>query len=528
MMKKYNIVLFSFFLFVLSSCGDNFLDIYPTGMDSVDEYYRTEEEIFKALVGAYDPLTWTDYYSGGYNQIQFISDVRSDDIFVGGDFGSRSFHHEMAEFDMDPLKAPTSLWETFYTGISRANTVIEKMDQVEEIDEEVKNRYLAEAVYLRAYYYHWLWKFWGNIPYYENILEPPYFVKQLPADEVYEKIVHDLDRIIEEKHLPLTVSNNELGRVTLYAAMMLRARVVMYQNDESRYEAVYNDMVTIGNSNFILTRNFADIWKNEYEFITEPSLSRTESIWEINHREEGGSWDWPQGGQGTVYPKWLGIPSLSENDPEFQDGWGFGPVRKEIYDLYPDADQRKDAGIIYFEKRKQLLQDSLGITISYSPRYEDTGYFNAKYTARKGYNNAAYDVELNFNNNVRIFRYSEALLNAAELAIKLGKGQNVAQNYLNLVRARALYISRDDYRPTHPHYVVATEESILQERRLEFVGEGMRFWDLVRTGNTHLLTESNEYWSRTWSDNYKYLPIPSTEIDRTEGEYKLVQNPGYR
>jgi hypothetical protein len=69
-------------------------------------------------------------------------------------------------------------------------------------------------------------------------------------------------------------------------------------------------------------------------------------------------------------------------------------------------------------------------------------------------------------------------------------------------------------------------ENIKLERRREFVGEGIRYWDLVRWGDTDLLSDSNSDFSstRSWSENKKYLPIPQSEIDRTEGDFKLVQN----
>jgi len=514
----------------LSSCGDSFLNIAPVTADNLEDYFQTEEQIYKALVAAYDPLQWTDYYDG-YNQLWFMSDLRSDDVFVGGDLGSYTFHHEMQRFKMEPIDAPRSLWECLYTGVSRCNTVIGKMDNVKDIDQTTKERYLAEAYFLRAYYYHWLWKFWGNIPYYTTILQPPYYVKQMAPNDVYTNIMSDLDFACgknasgSDRLMNGRPNEDEWGRVTIWAALMLKARVIMYQNDEARYEEVYNDMNRIKTSSlFMLTRDFASIWLNEYEFVTEPTImNKSESIWEINHKSQGGSWSWPQGGEGTIFPKFIGINGL-ENDPDYQAGWGFEPVRKEVYKLYEDDDQRRDASIINFEKRKQLLQDSLGVTISYTPRAEDTGLFNAKYAPRKGYNDISYDPELNFNNNVRVFRYSECLLNMAEVAVKKG-WLKAAQTNLDLVRARAF--NKEEYGKTSPHYVTVSEDAILQERRLEFVCEGMRFWDLVRTGHTELLTETNDNWSRTWNNNWKYLPIPSLEIDRTEGEYKLVQNPGY-
>ena len=81
-------------------------------------------------------------------------------------------------------------------------------------------------------------------------------------------------------------------------------------------------------------------------------------------------------------------------------------------------------------------------------------------------------------------------------------------------------------------------EAIMAERRLEFMAEGHRFWDLVRWSHATdvepcdiaaILSGTDEIgnYSRIWNDNWKYLPIPALEIDRTEGADKLIQNPGY-
>ena len=72
-MKKY---LFPVLLtmIVCTACDSSFLDIESTSADLMDDYYKTEAQIYKALVGAYDPLQWSDCH-GGYNQFMYISDL---------------------------------------------------------------------------------------------------------------------------------------------------------------------------------------------------------------------------------------------------------------------------------------------------------------------------------------------------------------------------------------------------------------------------------------------------------------------
>ena len=124
------------------------------------------------------------------------------------------------------------------------------------------------------------------------------------------------------------------------------------------------------------------------------------------------------------------------------------------------------------------------------------------------------DGDLNWNNNLRIYRFSETLLNAAELILKTNGDAAKASDYLNRVHHRAGLADN----------LVATEDNILNERALEFVGEGKRYWDLVRTGRAASVLVPDQYGYRTnrWSENKKYLPIPQNEIDAAQGT--LTQN----
>jgi hypothetical protein len=120
---------------------------------------------------------------------------------------------------------------------------------------------------------------------------------------------------------------------------------------------------------------------------------------------------------------------------------------------------------------------------------------------------------MNYGNNFRVYRYSEVLLNAAELLARGVAGTGSAQAYLDLVRTRAGVGS-----------ISATVDNILNERRLEFVGEGKRYWDLIRSGQaSSVLVAGGKYRTVSWSESKKYLPIPQSEIDAAGGTLK--QNP---
>ena len=165
--------------------------------------------------------------------------------------------------------------------------------------------------------------------------------------------------------------------------------------------------------------------------------------------------------------------------------------------------------------------------VPYGPRFQDTGLFFKKYAARFDYRKPVGDQDLNYCNNLRIFRYAETLLNYAELVIMNGVGEQQgvsAKECFNQVRRRAFGDNIHDI--ANP-----TAQDIKNEYHYEFVGEGHRYYDLVRWGDAaSVLTENDaEHMSvRTWDEHNKYLPIPQSEIDKTSGtEYALKQNPGY-
>ena len=152
----------------------------------------------------------------------------------------------------------------------------------------------------------------------------------------------------------------------------------------------------------------------------------------------------------------------------------------------------------------------------YNKREGDTGMFNRKYMARAGgaENNVAGIYDMGHRNNLRIYRYSDALLRASELLVRTGGSQADANAYLDQVRARAFRVSAEEL---GAHKKVATLDNLLNERRLEFAMEGHRFFDLVRFGKADAVLGAKGY-----TLSKRYIPIPQSEIDKAEGT--LTQN----
>lgn len=514
-MKTKNIILVNLMLLAValmgSACSDDFLTNAPTERQAAGAP-ATEGAIFSNITSCYQILLFDSYANNQYNSIPLMSDLRSDDIYKGGgDAGDQHQLYLLSQFESTPQETLSGLWTIFFNGLARANNAIDACENAVDVAPETLGRYKAEAHYLRAYFVHWLWKLWGNIPYFtEPLTEPPYMTKQYKADEIYDIILQDLEVATSKNengqyYLPMATRGTELGRVNLATALMLKARTVLYQKDQARYPEVTSEMaMIIGSGEYKLFSNFATMWLDENEFCEE-------SIFEVNHLPEGKTWASGWQGYGTNLPAFISPNDLKAGNEvgDFKGGWGFGPVRESTWNIFEEGDTRREASINHFSEDM------------YVQRFQDTGYFMAKYAARHGYNPQG-DVDLNFCNNFRLFRYAETLLNYAEMIAIHGQsevGGVSAQACLDQVRQRAF--GEDASIPL-------TADNVKLERRREFVGEGLRFWDLVRWGDTALLNNSDEYQTREWKEYAKYLPIPQTEIDNTAGtEFALVQNEGY-
>ena len=253
-MKKYTNLLIIILLAAFVSCTDDFVTNSTTERQAAGEP-ATEGAILSNLAAAYQILLFDSYADNNYNSIVLMSDLRSDDIFKGGgDAGDQHQLYLLSLFTTSPEENISGLWSIYFSGIARSNNVISACENAVgfETDADIKklNQYKAEAHFLRAFYTHWLWKFWGNVPYFEAPLtEPPYMTRQYTADEIYAEIMEDLDIATTDGYLPMKTSGSNAGRISRAAALMLKARVVMYQKDQSRYGEVTAEMAEIISSN---------------------------------------------------------------------------------------------------------------------------------------------------------------------------------------------------------------------------------------------------------------------------------------
>ncbi|MDR2056948.1 MAG: RagB/SusD family nutrient uptake outer membrane protein [Dysgonamonadaceae bacterium] len=517
-----------------SSCNDEFLTASSTNSKPYGTEPITEESVNENLAAAYHILL-RDNYASGYNSTIFTSDLRSDDVFKGGgDAADQQQFENLATFTCDPSLNLGGFWELYYRGVARCNETIANADQFIAAGTgnlDLVSQYKEEAIFLRAYYMYWIWLNWGNVPYPKQLVtqETEFIAVQYTADEVYNHLMEDIAEC--ERIGKLGLKSPEIGRTNLAAVYMLKAAIVMYQKDNSKYNEVAANMAAIIKSeDYDLMNNFDEMWLQENEFCKE-------NIFESNMGSGELDWSGSAGnpyGMGTNLPCYLSPRSLNDPSGVFEGGWCFAPVRPYLYKLTGDAVD-SDGKQPIFEANDVRREASINhwsfAAGEYSPGYQDTrGYFLRKYAARKGYSVSG-EITLNYCNNVRIYRYAETLLNYAELVGVLGAGASggvTAQSCLDKVRSRAGVGS-----------VPVNQDNIEKERHREFIGEGKRYWDLVRWGKAaQTLTEdflqpslsgsgseSTFRWKRTWTEKNKYLPIPKEEVDARLGTaYEIIQN----
>ena len=486
-----------------TSCSDSFLEVENPSGENLEEYYTTDAHINEALNAAYDPIHWPDWGLGQYNALNIDAEIMGDNFWVGGSNKTDQQHwHMLANYEANASNTLSSLWTVDYSGIKRCNDLLKYLGWAEaNLNEKNRASYEMQGRALRVYFYNNLWHYFGNIPFYLENLSAPYTAPQLKADEVYDKLIVELEAVIDSKVLPMRWDDANCGRMSQAMCYMMYAEMVMYQNDKTRYPKAlqYMQELIADKSDYDIVDDYASIWKESGEWCKE-------SIWEVNY-EDGNNergWDSPLAIGGTILPTLISPNSWPGGDGWNQggDGWGFLPVRQETYDMYGTGDKRRDA----------TIWDVRGV--EYSERYQDTHLWLAKYRPFTENNaDAGFDNNLNYNNNLRVYRVAEAYLNAAELLLETGGDAGLAKDYVNKIRRRAGIAELG----------AVTLDDVINERRLEFVGEGKRYFDLVRTGKAAsvLVPDSYGYRTNSWTESKKYVPIAQAELD---SDPALVQN----
>lgn len=469
----------------VNSCTDEFLDeVKAYNIDS-ENYFNSEDDYYNALIAAYDML------QSSYVNV-LLGEIASDNTLCGGESATDVVGFQQID---DMIHTPVNsnlrdVWNWMYAGVNRANYIIEFQDKT---DFEGKNVIIGEARFLRAYYNFELVKWFGPIPLKETRFQlgDETSIPRSPIEDVYALIEQDLLYAIAN----LSYTAPQTGRATKGSAQALLGKAYLYQEKFPQAANVLDELIL--NGPYSLVQDYDSIFEDAGE-------NGTESVFEVQYTDvEGAGFGCLQCSEGNVAVGFSGVRNYS--GPLFTSGFSFNIPTQDAVDAFEDGDIRKDVAIL------DIVAWAEETGAEYGTGYEHTGYFNRKYLPRVRSANAAGDLNLTNPNNYRAIRYADVLLMAAEAFNRSGIDDSKAQNYLNEVRSRA---SLEDVTSTGN----ALTEAIYQERRVELLGEGHRFFDLVRTGR------GNEINGFTPNKN-ELFPIPIEEIQFSNGNWD--QNPGY-
>lgn len=471
---------------VLLACSDDFVAVDSFDEDS-ENFFNTEADYQSALTSAYDLLQAT------YLNVM-LGEIASDNTLAGGESATDSPGiqeiDDMTHFNVN--QQLRDIWSWMYAGVYRTNYIMEFQDKIAFNGKDIV---IAEARFLRAYYYFELVKWFGDVPLSVDrriSFGEQNTIDRAPKSEVYAQIEADL--LFAAQTLPVTPS--DAGRATKGAAQALLGKVYLHQDKFTEAAPVLEEVINSGTYDLLV--DYSTMFENDNE-------NNIESVFEVQYTDqEGAGFDCLQCSEGNVAVGFNGIRNYS--GPLFESGFSFNLPTQEAYDAFEPNDSRRETAILNINT---WAAENSGV--AFVEGFEHTGFFNRKYIARQGDANIG-DANLTNPNNYRAIRFADVLLMAAEALQRGSLGEDRALNYLNRVRNRANLPNSD-----------ATGEALLQaiyqERRVELVGEGHRFFDLVRTGRAATAIDGFE------TGKHEVFPIPLIEIELAGNRW--AQNPGY-
>ena len=481
----FGICLTGIMLSFLISCSDDFIDV-PSNDPNSEEFFNSEEDYQNALIAAYDML------QSSYINV-LMGEIASDNTLAGGESATDVPGFQQID-DMIHTSENVQLrdmWGWMYAGVNRANFIMEFKDKT---DFTGKNEVIGQTRFLRAYYYFELVKWFGDVPLVvDQRIEfgDQFEVDRTPKAQVYAQIQEDLE--FAAANLP--ASQADIGRVTKGAAQALLGKVLLYQDKFDEASIVLETVINSGP--YSLIADYTTMFENDNE-------NNAESVFEVQYTDiQGAGFGCLQCSEGNVAVGFNGIRSY--NGPLFESGFSFNVPTQEVFDEFENGDLRKDVAILDIDAWAALT----GAT--FVTGYEHTGYYNRKYIAREGDLNTG-DANLTNPNNYRSIRFADVLLMAAEALNRGGINDSRARTYLNRVRVRAGL-------PEVTSAGSTLTTAIYHERRMELVGEGHHFFDLVRTNRASGQIDGFV------SGKHELFPIPAIEIELTGSRW--AQNPGY-
>lgn len=463
-------------LTILWSCSDDYLNMNREDQIPVEQFFQDEDDAVAATNAMYANLRSWEVASFA----SFIVTIASDNAEKGSSPGDAAFFNDINNFTFTSSAfIVNDYWKGQWRGVNLANQVITNVPGI-DMDENLKNRLLGEARFMRALHYFNLVRTYGGVPVYDGLpADGNYNIPRNTTQEVYDLIVGDLT--FAAANLPTSYDETNVGRATMGAAKAYLAKVYMYQQNFTQALSLTNEVMGMG----------YDLLDDFYSVFRIANENSVESVFEAQATYVDGNC----GFSNSQYSETQGVRG--------QFGWGFNVPTQDLADFFEAGDVRRDATIIF---RGETTPEG-----DFINEEGDNPMYNQKSYVPSGLiGNCASGSE----QNIRLMRFAEVLLINAEAAIETGNATQ-ALTSLNRIRNRAGLADFDSADPT------AIKNAIWRERRAELAMEGDRFWDVVRQGR------GSEVFGPLGfaSGKNEVFPIPYDAINLSNGV--LSQNAGY-
>ncbi len=510
-MKKTIYILFA--LVMLFGCQDQ-LDLTDPNQMTTESYWSTEDQATAALVAAYQELIMEGCYM---HFTQVLTDGRGDDIYAVSPWLNYQWasNFTLGDHSDDPMMQ-RYIWEEYYIMIWRINQVLENVPAI-EMDEDLQERIIGQAYFLRGLAYFNLAKLFKEVP---LVLKTPedsddYYPSTDTEEDIYSQIISDLKEA--QTRLPVSYDDvtgsdkGETGRATLGAATGLLGKVYLYSEEYQlaidEFEKLISGPINIYSLVEDYQDNFTILNENNSESIFEAQFATTDEV---------GGTDCNWHGEPNANFKQVCAVACNYSNKGWTDflptDWFVEEFKKEKT-IDGKTDPRYYATIASYDAEA-------GDTIYYEETMDTAALYIRKYTND---GTAGYTTELNGSDpisgiNYRILRYADVLLMYAECKNELNDRATCAE-YIQIVRDRAELPDRET------EFAAMSQEEmrdqIAHERLLEFGIEMQRIDDIIRWGwlsDSDKLAELQSHDSEfdTYLTGREYLPIPQTELDMNQ------------
>lgn len=491
---------------ILSSC-DIDLNQQPISKATSETYFQTLNDFTQGLNAVYSS-------SRGYpDRLMNLSETRSDNLYAISDGGVRdweginSFHKTL---DANPYV--TEAWQSNYTGIFRVNNFLEQLQAKGEsviTDAEMRRQMEGEARFLRAFYYFDLLRYFGPVPLIDRVVDAPEakLIPRSPVNDAYAFVIEDLNLAID--YLPEKskyVEKIDKGRANQEAAKMLLGLVYMTRSGPDL--GIDGPGINSGEWTKALSLFDEIIASNEYSLLD--SYSSIFDYSNEHNKEVIFNIEYATGATpvvGGTFP-WVLVPDTWFQSKGFatQGGLTIRPVSTDFMDQIGQDDIRRA-----FSIQEGYVNGPVAENRPFVKKFVDLS-------------NVPTSSRMDWPINYIVFRYTDLLLLKAECILNgaPGTASEDVDAVVNQIRHRA-GITED--------LVGVTKEQLLQERRREFLGEGLRWFDLIRSGkvqetmSTWIQAEDGGRQMQSFNINFVLYPVPQSEFNKSPGLYE--QNPGY-